>query len=68
MASLLMRDQVQKMKGNGLPVALINSDIPEQEQLEIYQQIKDEKIKILYISPERLENQFWIENQRDFKY
>ena len=64
----LMRDQVKMMKANGLPAALITSDVPDEEQLEIYQQIKDEKIKVLYISPERLENQFWIENQRDFKY
>jgi len=60
----LMRDQVKGLKKNGVSASFINS---EQTQEENSQTIKDAingKLKILYIAPERQENQEWIEATR----
>ncbi len=55
----LMRDQVNKLKSLGIKAELINY---QQEEFEINNTLelaKNNKIKILYISPERLGNSDW---------
>ncbi|WP_078544799.1 DEAD/DEAH box helicase [Litchfieldia alkalitelluris] len=51
----LMADQVQGLQSRNVEMsATINSDITPVEKMEIIEKIKDEKISILYISPETL--------------
>ena len=50
----LMKDQVESLLANGIEAAFINSSIPFRQQEEIVQSVRDKKIKILYVSPEKL--------------
>ena len=57
----LMRDQVRSLNQKGIPAAYINSEQSyEDNTLAIDKALKG-KIKILYIAPERQENQEWLE-------
>lgn len=50
----LMKDQVTALISNGIPAAAVNSTQSEAENRHIMQQLFTGRIKILYISPERL--------------
>ncbi|MEG2218413.1 MAG: DNA helicase RecQ [Muribaculaceae bacterium] len=50
----LMQDQVDAMQSNGVPAAAINSAQSENTNREILQEVFNGRIKLLYISPERL--------------
>jgi len=53
----LMKDQVDALTRRSIPAALINSTITLQEQQIILNDVQHGRIKLLYISPERLQNQ-----------
>ena len=63
----LMYDQVSKLKTHGINVAHIDSSIPAYERSRILKKIKKGKIKILFVTPERLQNQNFIEAIKDTK-
>jgi len=50
----LMKDQVDALKVNGIKAAFLNSTQNTSEQAFIYQQLKSNQLKLLYIAPERL--------------
>ncbi len=50
----LMKDQVDGLIANGISSAYINSSQTELEQQDIYKQLQNGKIKLLYIAPESL--------------
>lgn len=50
----LMKDQVESMIANGIPAAALNSMMREEEKQQVKQLAIQEKIKLLYISPEGL--------------
>ncbi|MDE6326220.1 MAG: RecQ family ATP-dependent DNA helicase, partial [Duncaniella sp.] len=50
----LMKDQVAALTANGIPAAAVNSMQSDTENREILEQLATGRIKILYISPERL--------------
>ncbi|AZQ64115.1 DNA helicase RecQ [Flammeovirga pectinis] len=50
----LMKDQVESLKANGVPAAFINSSQNYVEQREIEEDLIHERLKLLYISPEKL--------------
>ena len=56
----LMKDQVDSLTENGIDAAFINSSQDIEAYTKTLREIKNNKIKILYISPERLENEFFI--------
>ena len=60
----LMRDQVNKLKSIGLRAECINSNQTDDENRQIIEDAKDNKIKILYIAPERMENIEWLQSAR----
>lgn len=60
----LMRDQVKKLTGLGIPAKCINSEQSPEENSEIIEEAKSGKVKILYIAPERQENTEWLEATR----
>lgn len=50
----LMKDQVAALVANGIPAATVNSNMSEAENRDIMEQVYAGRIKLLYISPERL--------------
>ncbi|MBS5988647.1 DNA helicase RecQ [Anaerococcus hydrogenalis] len=61
----LMKDQVDSLIENGIDAAFINSSQDIETYTNTLREIKNNKIKILYISPERLENEFFINFIKD---
>ncbi len=52
----LMEDQVRNLVKNNISASYINSSLDKFKQDKIIQDLKDYKIKILYIAPEKLKN------------
>ena len=50
----LMKDQVQGLRANGIAAAFLNSSLSREEENDILQQIRNQKIKLIYVSPEKL--------------
>lgn len=60
----LMRDQVKSLNSKGISARYINSEqLPEENSATIEAALNGE-VKILYIAPERQENQEWMEATR----
>lgn len=60
----LMIDQVQALQANGIPAAAIHSNQDEHDNQEILYQGIQGKIKIIYISPERLMTELQLITER----
>ena len=60
----LMRDQVKGLNKKRIKAKYINSEQTPEENSQTIQDAINGKIKILYIAPERQENQDWIEATR----
>lgn len=50
----LMKDQVDALKLNGIAAAFLNSSQSTSEQSAIVQRLKNNRLKLLYVAPERL--------------
>ena len=50
----LMRDQVAALRLNGVAAGALNSAIPRAEAAETHRQMREGRLRLLYISPERL--------------
>lgn len=50
----LMKDQVESLIANGIPAGAINSSNSDTENLTIFRNCRNGRLKILYVSPERL--------------
>jgi len=50
----LMKDQVSGLTENGIPAAFLNSSLGVREAREIRERVLDGKVKVLYVAPERL--------------
>ncbi|KXX68008.1 DNA helicase RecQ [Flammeovirga sp. SJP92] len=50
----LMKDQVENLKANGVPAAFLNSTQSYTEMREVEEDLINERLKLLYISPEKL--------------
>ncbi len=49
----LMKDQVEALKANGIPAAYLNSSQSHSESQVIENQLFDNKLKLIYVSPEK---------------
>ncbi len=56
----LMKDQVDALKILGINAAYLNSSLSSLEFSEVMKNIKKRTIKILYVSPERLNSEYFI--------
>jgi len=63
----LMRDQINYLKNLGILAECINSEQSDEENNEIIEKALNNKIKILYIAPERQENLKWLEAVKKMK-
>ena len=50
----LMKDQVDALRANGVEAAFLNSTQANREQVEVFQNVRSGKLKLLYVAPERL--------------
>jgi ATP-dependent DNA helicase RecQ len=50
----LMKDQVDALKANGIAAAFLNSSMDEADQYVLLDEVKNGKITLLYVSPEKL--------------
>ena len=50
----LMRDQVAALRLNGVAAGALNSATPRADAAETHRQLRDGRLRLLYISPERL--------------
>jgi ATP-dependent DNA helicase RecQ len=50
----LMKDQVDTLVGNGVPAALYNSSLSASEKAEVTAGLRQQRYRLLYVSPERL--------------
>jgi ATP-dependent DNA helicase RecQ len=57
----LMHDQVQALKANGIPAEYLNSSLTGQQQSAIERRVNDGSLKLLYISPEKLFTQGYLD-------
>lgn len=58
----LMKDQVDSLNNKNIPSYFYNSSLSNEEKQEIFSKINDNLIKFLYISPERLDMEYFIES------
>ena len=61
----LMKDQVDALIEDGISANYINSSLSYEEYTKALKEVKSGKIKLLYISPERLENDFFMDFLKD---
>lgn len=57
----LMQDQVRGLSENGIEARTINSDMGGEDQSRVYRELKNNKVKLLYVAPERLSSFDFIE-------
>ena len=57
----LMKDQVQALKENGIPAEVLNSSLSREEYFATIDKIRRGQVKLLYISPERLDVEGFVE-------
>ena len=57
----LMKDQVQALHENKIPAAYLNSSLKVKEERQIKEDVVNGKIKLLYVAPERLMKEGFLE-------
>jgi ATP-dependent DNA helicase RecQ len=53
----LMKDQVEGLFVNGVKAAFLNSSLSQEQQADVLEQLKEEKLKLLYVSPEKMNSE-----------
>ncbi|RHX87093.1 RecQ family ATP-dependent DNA helicase [Leptospira stimsonii] len=57
----LMQDQVSKLKALGIDAGYINSSLSKEDRIRSYENLKNGKYKILYVSPERFRKRAFLD-------
>ena len=57
----LMKDQVEALVQNGIPAARLDSSMSREEKSSVYDMLMKKKLKLLYLSPERIVSREFIE-------
>lgn len=60
----LMKDQLEFLVDRGVPAARLDSSLTREETLELYDSLRTGRLKLLYISPERLGNERFLQTLR----
>ncbi|EEX35187.1 MULTISPECIES: ATP-dependent DNA helicase RecQ [Vibrio] len=50
----LMKDQVDQLKANGVSAECVNSSMPRDELISVYNRMQSGQLKLVYVSPERV--------------
>lgn len=62
----LMKDQVDSLQARGIKAAFLHAGLSRREQRYITEKCEFGKVKLLYVSPEKLRSQTFTETLRDF--
>jgi len=57
----LMKDQVDGLRQNGVNAACLNSSLSSSQQQEVKQQLVKSELSLLYVAPERLSQQYFLD-------
>lgn len=57
----LMKDQVDALKALGIAAARMDSSLPSEEVQALYNAMQQGELKLLYVSPERLKNERFVQ-------
>ncbi|MFT7511286.1 MAG: ATP-dependent DNA helicase RecQ [Candidatus Omnitrophota bacterium] len=57
----LMKDQIDFLQSRNLPAARLDSTLSQAEVMEVYDGLRANTIKLLYVSPERLNNERFLD-------
>ncbi|WNG26953.1 RecQ family ATP-dependent DNA helicase [Cystobacter fuscus] len=60
----LMKDQIDFLQGRGIPAARLDSTLGPEELRQLYADLKAGTLKLLYIAPERLANERFLQTLR----
>ena len=63
----LMKDQVDALKALGIDAARLDSSLGKEETAEIYSSLQNGSLKLLYVSPERLKNERFVQRLGQLK-
>lgn len=63
----LMKDQLDFLQSRGLPAARLDSSLDREQTLSVYEDLAAGRIRLLYISPERLNNERFLQSLRRWK-
>ncbi|MEI7984839.1 MAG: RecQ family ATP-dependent DNA helicase [Armatimonadota bacterium] len=63
----LMKDQIDFLKSHGIPAARIDSSLTQDELFAINQQIESGEVKLLYVAPERFNNERFLAQMKRTK-
>ncbi|WP_422109108.1 RecQ family ATP-dependent DNA helicase, partial [Xenorhabdus bovienii] len=63
----LMKDQVDQLRANGVEAECLNSTQSREQQFDIIQRCRQGSIKLLYIAPERLVTDNFLEHLHDWQ-
>ncbi len=57
----LMKDQIDALRSRNLPVECLHSALSESERKKVLWSIRERRLKMIYISPERLRDGFFVD-------
>ncbi|MES2595827.1 MAG: ATP-dependent DNA helicase RecQ [Verrucomicrobiota bacterium] len=63
----LMKDQVQALRARGISAARLDSSLSQEEAGQVFEELRNGTLKLLYIAPERLMNENFIEQLKRMK-
>lgn len=63
----LMKDQIDFLTGRGVPAARLDSSLSQEELFSINQQVESGEIKMLYVAPERFNNERFLAQMKRTK-
>lgn len=64
----LMRDQVKGLQKRGIAAAHLGSDMEPREKRNVWKQLESGKLKLLYVSPERLDMRSFVLDLQQLRY
>jgi ATP-dependent DNA helicase RecQ len=60
----LMKNQIDYLRSHGIPAARMDSSLTQEEAKEANEQLRSGKLKLLYVAPERFNNERFLETIR----
>jgi ATP-dependent DNA helicase RecQ len=57
----LMKDQIDFLQGHNIPAARLDSSLERQDVLKVYDDLRAARTRLLYVSPERLGNERFLQ-------
>lgn len=63
----LMKDQVEALKARGIAAARLDSSLTAEQAIQVFDDMRNGTLKLLYIAPERLMNENFVERLKKLK-